>query len=606
MTGKASRALGWSLGSTVMTKLSLFGIGIMLARLLGPHAFGTYAVAYIALTALLTFNELGVSLAIVRWEGDPGEIAPTVTTISLLVSVVICTGCFFGAPAYASAMGAPTATSVVRVLALAVLSDAFTNTPAALLQRNFRQGRRVIADQVNVWLGTGTTVALAWSGYGPMSLAIGRVVGCVAGAILLAAFAPGSLRLGFDPAKARALLRFGLPLAGANIIAFAVTSVDQIVVGHVLGTVALGFYVLALNLASWPITMFSQPVRNVGPAVFSRLQHDGAAMRSTFLSAAALLCAVTMPTCLLIGGSAMPLISFVYGSRWLPAAQPLVWLALLGAVQVFFLLAYDFFVVLARSRFLLIIQLAWLLALVPALVAGAHEGGIYGASLAEAAVAALGILPWYLRELGKAGIRLRALGRHLWLPVVGAALAGLAAMGAAKVAPSDFTALAASGTVTVAVVLLLLYRLRTVLALLRSPAAGPVAQPADRVTATPAPDAEFAAADISRSAPQVIDTPPGGHGGRSYWVRVPPDALLPRPLCRDLTGPLPAYRDLPGHPPSRQDLSATSPLYRRTVASQRWDPARATDRDQDSRPGDYPAPPPRTVSGFRDTAKGRP
>src|SRR5580698_1079763 len=164
LSGKASRALGWSFGSTAVNKFSLFGIGILLARLLGPHAFGTYAVAYVAMTAVLTFNELGVSLAIIRWEGDPAEIIPTVTTISLLVSAVIYVGCFFAAPVYASAMGAPSATSVVRVLAVLVLIDGFTNTPIALLQRSFRQGQRTIADQVNTWLGTGTTLALALAG----------------------------------------------------------------------------------------------------------------------------------------------------------------------------------------------------------------------------------------------------------------------------------------------------------------------------------------------------------------------------------------------------------------------------------------------------------
>ena len=449
----------------MLSKFAMFGLGVMLARLLGPHAFGTYAVAYVALFTLLTFNELGVSLAIVRWEDDPSEIVPTVTTISAAVSAVIYTVCFFAAPAYAAAMGAPGATSVIRVLALVVLSDACTNTPAALLQRSFRQRQRVIADQVNCWLGTGTTIALAWSGHGPMSLAIGRLAGCVAGAILLVAFAPESLRLGFDAAKARALLRFGLPLAGGNVVAFAVVTVDQLVVGRMLGAVALGCYALALNLAGWPLTIFSRPVRNVGPAVFARLQHDGAAMRATFLSAAGLLCAAALPVCLAIGGSARPLISFVYGTRWLPAARPLGWLALLGAVQIFVLLAYDFFVVLARSRLLLAIQLGWLLALVPALVAGARADGLAGASGAELAVAVAGVLPCYLSALSKAGIRLRTLARHLRLPVAGSAVAGSAAVAAARVAPGDFPALVASGITAAAIAGLLTYR-RTALTLL--------------------------------------------------------------------------------------------------------------------------------------------
>jgi O-antigen/teichoic acid export membrane protein len=578
LTGRATRALGWSFGSALLTKVSLFGIGVLLARLLGPHAFGTYAVAYVALVALQTFNELGVSLAIVRWPGDPGEIIPTVTTISLSVSAIIYIACFLAAPIYASALGAPAATTVVRVLALAVLSDGFTNTPAAVLQRNFRQGQRTITDQVNVWLGTGVTIALAWSGYGAMSLAIGRLAGCVAGAIMLLAFAPESLRLGFDPAKARALLRFGLPLAGVNILTFAVGSVDQIVVGRVLGPVELGFYVLALNLASWPINMFSQPVRIVGPAVFSRLQHDGAAMRATFLSAARLLGAVALPVCFLIGGAATPLISFVYGARWLPSAQPLLWLALLGGVQVFFLLAYDLFVVLARSRLLLITQMAWLVALVPALAVGARVDGIYGAGLGEFAVAVLCVLPFYLAGLSNEGIRLRTLGLHLRLPLAGAAVAGLLALGAAKVAHSTFTALVASGVATVVVVGLLSFRMRAALALLRASSAGPVVEgSASTVTAVSAADARSPAGKIAEAPSAIrgeIDAPIR-HRDLPPELGAYQDASDTPPAYPDLAGALPAYCDILGIPPSRQDLSATSPLYRKTVASLRWDPGQA-------------------------------
>ena len=572
LTGRASRALGWSFGSTLLNKVSMLGIGVMLARLLGPHAFGTYAVAYVALVALLNFNEIGMSVAIIRWQGDPGEIVPTVRTISVSVSAFMYICCFLAAPAYASAMGAPAASTIVRILALAVLSDGFTGTPAALLQRNFRQGRRTIADMVNVWLGTAVTVALAWSGYGAMSLAIGRLVGCVAGAILLVAFVPDSLRFGFDPTKARALLRFGLPLGGAGVLTFAVGNADQVIVGHVLGPVALGIYVLALNLAAWPLGMFSKPARTVGPAVLSRLQHDGDAMRTTFLSAAGLLCAVALPMCLLIGGAATPLIRFVYGVRWLPATQPLLWLALAGGVQVFFLLAYDFFVVLARSRFLLIIQLAWLLALVPALAVGAHMDGIYGASLGEFAVAALCVLPWYLVELSKAGIRLRALCGHLWLPLAGAVAAGLIATAAAMAIPNAFTALAVSGVATAAIVGLLVYRMRSLLTLLRSPSVQAAAAPAaDAVTAAPAPEARVPA-DQS-AIRRVIDA--ATQCSEPYGLPASYDAPLSRWGCPDITGPLPVYCDILGLPPLRRDLGAAAPLYQKTVASRRWDPKAA-------------------------------
>ena len=84
------------------------------------------------------------------------------------------------------------------------------------------------------------------------------------------------------------------------------------------------------------------------------------AMRASFETMLALVSAVTVPVCLVEAGSAAPLIGLVYGTRWLPAHQPLTWLALLAALQIFFQLTLDYFVVLARSRMIFTLQLAWL------------------------------------------------------------------------------------------------------------------------------------------------------------------------------------------------------------------------------------------------------
>jgi len=357
----------------------------------------------------------------------------------------------------------------------------------------------MIADQVNGWLGALVSIGLAWAGLGAMSLAVGRIAGAVAAAILYLTFSPEPLRFGFDRARARALLRYGTPLAGSTVVVFAVTNVDQFVVGRVLGATALGFYVLALNLATWPVTIFSLPVRNVAPAAFARLQHDHAAMRAAFLSAAALLCAVALPVCLVIGGSAEPLIMFAYGARWLPASRVLLSLSLLAALTIFFQLAYDYFVVLARTRVVFTVQLGWLLALIPALIVGARLGGIAGVGAAEAAVAGGVILPWYLHELKGAGIRRRMLGSRLWLPLAGAAAAGVAAAGTARVMPSNLAALAVSGVAGLAIVGLLVFRMRAGFARLRQgrgETAGPkvLALPSSAPVSSAAPDARASGA----------------------------------------------------------------------------------------------------------------
>ena len=139
----AHRALSWSFANTAMSASRHPAIGIVLARVLGPDEFGTYAIALVALAAVLSFNELGVSLAIIRWEDDPRRIAPTVTTISVVASVLVSSPSHGSvAPAFATAMGDARAPRVVQLMLVCVPINGLVAAPAALLQREFQQGRR--------------------------------------------------------------------------------------------------------------------------------------------------------------------------------------------------------------------------------------------------------------------------------------------------------------------------------------------------------------------------------------------------------------------------------------------------------------------------------
>jgi PST family polysaccharide transporter len=474
---RAPRALALSFVNGLATRLGTLGIGVALARVIGPEEFGTYAVALLALAAALSFNELGVSLAIVRWPDDPEKIAPTVSTISIAASTLIAGAGFLAAPAFASAMGAPDATSVVRVMAVSVLISGTVATPAALMQREFMQERRMLIDQVNTWGGAITSLLLAVAGMGAMSLAIGRIVGSGAAMVLFVRFSPLPFRLRIDREVAGRLLRFGLPLAGASIIVFAISFADQIVVGRVLGPTALGFYLLAFNLSSWPVQMFSQPLRAVAPPTFARLQHRPEAMRSTFRSIVGLLGAITFPVCLLLAGAAEPVIRFVYGADWTPAASALAWLAVMAAFRILFELAYDYLVVIGVSRSIFTVQLVTLVALVPTLVVGAHLYGTPGVAAAQVVVATVVMLPLYLRLFHRAGLQVPRVLARLALPVLIAAGVGGSALALTFVLSSDIIAMLLAGAVALLALGSLVYRDRDELAQLRGSAlAGAVAQ----------------------------------------------------------------------------------------------------------------------------------
>ncbi|MER8045455.1 oligosaccharide flippase family protein [Streptomyces sp. NPDC094032] len=420
---KVRSATRWSLINTMVMRLGNFATGIVLVRyVLDPAAWGVYGVAQTVLMVLLSANELGVTLAIVRWEGDVRRFAPTVLTLSAVSSGLLYLSLFAAAPAVAALLGSTEATAVLRVMCVCLVLDGLSQVPAGVLTREFAQGRRMVIDALNFVVSTSVTLGLALHGWGAMSFACGAVAGNVVALAGCAVAAPGMLRFGWDPAQARALLRFGLPLAGASMLALAVVNADAMIVGAVLGNVSLGFYMLAFNMAGWPVRVISETARRVSFAGFSRLADDPKALSQGFGSALGLLMTATVPACVLLGALAGPAVELVYGAKWLPAAEALPWLMALGLARIAAELTYDCLVAIGRRRSLLLIQGLWLVALVPVLVLAARAGGIESVAAGHVLVAGAVVLPAFLLALRRGGIATRAVVRVCVRPVLGGAL----------------------------------------------------------------------------------------------------------------------------------------------------------------------------------------
>ncbi len=367
---KVGKGALWSLLNNVVLRLGVLVSGIALARILSPADYGVFAVALVAMTLLQAFNELGVSLALVRWERDVREFAPTAMTIAVASSSALYAITFFAAPVFCEAMGSPSAVGVLRVLCLAVVLDGIAVVPAAILNREFMQARRFLTDFASFSVSTSITITMALNGFGPMSFAVGQIAGNVVSVTIYLFLCPVKIKPGWDRAIAKDLIAFGLPLAGSSLLVLSVTNVDKIAIGAMTDEVTLGLYLMAFNQSSLPLQVFSEAARRVSLAGFSRLLDDRAKLEDSLARGAGLLMAATIPVCVLLACYAQPMLSFVYGEKWTPAAQALQILAVLGLIRVVLFIGYDLLVAFDSNRLLLGLQALWLGAMLPTLLIG--------------------------------------------------------------------------------------------------------------------------------------------------------------------------------------------------------------------------------------------
>ena len=265
--------------------------------------------------------------------------------------------------------------------------------------REFRQDKIFLANAIATVPSTAVLLLLAMSGSGAMAFAWSRVAGqLVAGSIVL--FYAGKK---YYPGMARGALSvlytFGIPLAAAEFVSYVLQNVDYALIGRLMGTVALGTYVLAFNVASWSTTLLGGVMTGVSMPAFSRVKHDPALLENAMVFGLRTVALIALPMCTLLVVLAHPLVLTIYGSRWSKAATVLPVLAVYGTIP-FLLFFSSVLSALGKTRVILSTQLLFALAI--AMWIGVRSYGIVGAAVAHVVVVALFVFPCYLAAVRRA------------------------------------------------------------------------------------------------------------------------------------------------------------------------------------------------------------
>jgi len=420
LSARVRTGVMWSALNNLTLRVGTLVVGICLARLLDPQAFGVFAIALTVQTALMTLSELGLAADLIR-HGDIDRRGPTIATLSLVSSGLLTGAVLLAAPAFAAFFDTPEAASVIRVMGLTLILAGIGVVPFSRLQRDLRQRELFQIEVVAFVLSTGLSIGLAVGGWGAMSIAIARLVSQTAVVVLEFAMTRTRPQLGWDRAIAWSGLRFGLPLSLAGLLSLGLLNVDNVAVGRLGGATLLGLYAIAFNLSSWPSSIVGTAIRAVAMPAFAEnaanRDHDNS---GALARACGLTWGVAVPMSIGLGVLAHPVVTILYGERWAAAATALVWLAPLGALRILMDVWVAYLTAHGRSIMLLSCQAAWFVALVPTMWWAVHHRGLAGAGLAHVAVAVLVALPAFLLALHGTGVQCGRVLRALWVPAAAA------------------------------------------------------------------------------------------------------------------------------------------------------------------------------------------
>lgn len=371
---KTTHAIFWNYASFALGKFLVFLTMIILARLLTPAQFGLVALATLAVDYLSVLKNFGLSEALIQHREDVDQAANTVFTLNLLLNVILVFISIAIAPLVAMFFNEPAVIPILRVLGFNFILNALGAVHIARLQRELSFNRKLITDIGNALVKGGVSISCALLGFGAWSLVIGQLTGVATMTLLAWIVFPWLPRLHINLHLASKLLRFGLPLMGGTAITVMSDNLDYLLIGYLLGNVALGIYTLAYRLPELvALNILYITAQALFPA-YASVQQDTEALRKGFLATLRFVQMIMTPICLGLMLTADPLVRVAFSDQWLDAIPVVRLIALFIFLRSIGYHVGDVYKAVGRSDILVKLGTLHLMLLTPALFYGAQSG----------------------------------------------------------------------------------------------------------------------------------------------------------------------------------------------------------------------------------------
>jgi O-antigen/teichoic acid export membrane protein len=207
----------------------------------------------------------------------------------------------------------------------------------------------------------------------------------------------------FEKIKVNNVFNRGKWVTISSIMSYFFSNGDNITVGKILNTSALGYYQMAYNVSMLPVTEISNIFYTVAFPVFTRFADDSKRLRNAFLKVSGLVSVLVIPIGLILFYFTTPLVSLVLGNKWLPIVPVLKILTFGGIIRAVTGIFPAVYLAVKKQEYAMAASLCNFLGLAITIVPLVYKFGIMGAgySVVFACLIALPLhLYYYIKLFG--------------------------------------------------------------------------------------------------------------------------------------------------------------------------------------------------------------
>ena len=244
----------WTIASYGSSQIIRFGSNLILTRLLVPELFGLVGLAYVFITGVNLFSDIGLGPSIIQNKrGEEPEFLNTAWTMQVIRSFIIWLCLILVTIPVANFYQEPRLLWLMPVIGVNTIIGGFKSTATASLERKMEVKKVVIFE-----LGTqivSTTVMIVWAWFDRSIWAI--IAGGFTAALLELVWShfliPGkSNRFAWDKEAVKEIFSYGKWIFLSTALFFLCSQADRLILGKIFTLTMLGIYGIAFTLGDMP------------------------------------------------------------------------------------------------------------------------------------------------------------------------------------------------------------------------------------------------------------------------------------------------------------------------------------------------------------------
>lgn len=338
---------GWTFGGHVIVQILRLSGSLVMTRLLVPEMFGVMAIAYVFMSGLALFSDMGISQNIVQsLRGDDPVFLRTAWSVQIVRGILICgvalllsLGLHFSAALHWVVPGTvyadPLLPQALAVLSLTALISGFDSNRLALARRNLNLAQITKIDIACPIVSLVCMMLWASVDRSIWALVAGGLAGSLTRTLLSHCILPGTRdRWGWDAQAFAEIYSFGKWIFLSSILGFLLMNGDRLLLGGLVGADTLGLYSVAFVIISALQQALSKILSGVAfPAISEVVRNEPSRLKEIYYRFRLPVDAVLLFAAGSLFVLGTPLVAMLYDQRYLGAGAMLeiISLALIAA-----------------------------------------------------------------------------------------------------------------------------------------------------------------------------------------------------------------------------------------------------------------------------------